>query len=92
MALRALSPRPSIDSNDHVWDRYRVISELHRLGLSLRQLSFQNGYRRDTLRDALDRRYPKAQEIIARALGVSPRVIWPERYSRRRQLKRAAPQ
>jgi Ner family transcriptional regulator len=74
------------------WDRFRVISELHRIGLSLRQLSFRHGYRRNTLRDALDRPYPKAEKIIARALGVAPSIIWPARYYRRRQqIKKASP-
>jgi Ner family transcriptional regulator len=61
--------------------------------MSLRQLSFAHGYGRNTLRDALDRPYPKAERIIARALGTLPSLIWPVRYSRRRRsIKKAAPQ
>jgi Ner family transcriptional regulator len=89
MPVRAISPRLDAESSEGGWDRFRVISELHRRGLSLRQLSFQNGYSRNTLRDALDRPYPKAEGIIAHALGISPRLIWPARYSRRRRTRKA---
>jgi len=68
------------------WPREYILAELHRRGISLRQLSFRHGYRRNTLLDALDRKYPKAEKIIARALGLAPSKIWPSRYRRRRRL------
>jgi Ner family transcriptional regulator len=91
--LRTMSKAPAAESSEGDWDRHHIIAELHRRGMSLRQLSFTHGYRRNTLRDALDRPYPKAESIIARALGTLPRRIWPSRYSRRRRsIKKAAPQ
>ncbi|EON5665144.1 transcriptional regulator, partial [Escherichia coli] len=32
------------------------------------------------LKNALDKRYPKAEKIIADALGMTPQDIWPSRY------------
>ncbi|HLW69828.1 MAG TPA: helix-turn-helix domain-containing protein [Candidatus Binataceae bacterium] len=76
----------SVVSTGADWPREYVIAELHRRGLSLRALSFQNGYRRDSLREALDHPYLKAERLIAAALGMKPADIWPSRY-RRRALK-----
>ena len=91
-ALRSSSPfaihntAPAGEETD--WPREYIIAELHRRGLSLRALSFKNGYRRNTLLDALDRSYPKAEAIIAKALGLGPAKIWPSRYARRRKRNR----
>ena len=93
MALRAYSPPAETLSSEKTWPREHIIAELHRRGMSLRQLGFEHGYMRDTLRHALDRPYPKAERIIAAALGLSVKTIWPARYySRRRnrqKLRRA---
>lgn len=34
-----------------------------------------------TLSQALRRRWPKGQQIIAEAIGVDPAEIWPSRYA-----------
>ncbi|WP_370655458.1 helix-turn-helix domain-containing protein [Candidatus Binatus sp.] len=89
MSLRASSPTAAYNASPPAdWQREYIIAELHRRGISLRQLSFRNGYRRNTVREALDRVYPKAQSIIAAALGVKPNEIWPSRYQRKRRLLR----
>ena len=44
-------------------------------------LSVANGYTRNGLRNALYRKYPKAERIIAGAIGVNPEDIWPSRYA-----------
>jgi Ner family transcriptional regulator len=44
-------------------------------------LSVKNGYKAGTLQQALRRRYPAAQEIIAAAIGVNAEEIWPDRYT-----------
>jgi len=46
-------------------------------------LSRQSGLNSRTLNNALDRRYPKGEKIIAGAIGVEPRTIWPSRYINR---------
>lgn len=91
-ALRSSSPfgihNTAAAGEETDWPREYLIAELHRRGLSLRALSFRNGYARNTLLDALDRSYPKAEAIIAKALGLHPAKIWPSRYARRRKRNR----
>lgn len=65
------------------WHRADVVAELHKKGWSLRKLSLQSGLAPGTLKAALDRPYPKAEGIIASALGLKPEFIWPERYAAR---------
>jgi Ner family transcriptional regulator len=86
MALHGLSQRfPFLSSSGEDWPRDYIIAELHRRGLTLSQLSIENGYVRDSVREALDRPYPKCEAIIGRALKVSPSIIWPTRYRKRRR-------
>ncbi|WP_136414762.1 helix-turn-helix domain-containing protein [Herbaspirillum sp. ST 5-3] len=65
------------------WHRADVVAALHKKGWSLRELSRQSGLSDGTLKSALDRPYPKAERIIAAALGLDPRAIWPNRYAKR---------
>lgn len=74
------SPKKSALTN---WHRADIVAALHKAGWSLRQLSLQSGLATRTLNGALDRPYPKAESIIAAAIGVAPDVIWPERYAKR---------
>ncbi len=63
------------------WPSPSIIAELKiRTGLSLRQLAYRNGYAPATLRAALDKPYPNMERIIAHAVGVEPKEIWPSRY------------
>ena len=57
-----------------------IVAALRKKGTSLAQLGRDNGLSDMTLKNALDKRYPKAEMIIAKALGISPDQIWPERY------------
>lgn len=66
------------------WHRADIVAALHKAGYSLRRLSLENGYSSaTTLSNALDKPYLKAERIIADAIGVSPKVIWPQRYEYR---------
>ena len=65
------------------WHRADVVAALHKAGWSLRHLSREHGLSDGTLKSALDRPYPKAERIIASAIGLDPKVIWPERYAKR---------
>lgn len=65
------------------WHRADIVAALHKAGWSLRRLSLQSGLATRTLNGALDRPYPKAESIIAAAIGVAPEVIWPERFAKR---------
>lgn len=65
---------------DQDWHRADIRAELEKRGTSLRKLSREAGLSENTLRNALDRKWPKGERIIAAAIGVSPRTIWPSRY------------
>ncbi|MER1978055.1 helix-turn-helix domain-containing protein [Pseudocitrobacter faecalis] len=62
------------------WHRVDIVAALHKQGLSIRALSVRSGLKPDTLKNALSRAYPKAERIIADALGLPPEKIWPSRY------------
>lgn len=65
------------------WHRADVVAALHKKGWSLRALSREAGLSDGTLKSALDRPYPKAERIIAAALELAPKDIWPQRYAKR---------
>lgn len=65
------------------WHRADIVAALHKKGWSLRALSLHNNLAPSTVKEALNRPYPKAERIIAAAIGVAPEVIWPERYAKR---------
>jgi Ner family transcriptional regulator len=75
--MRKIDPRPSPPADWHPAD---VIAALHKVGLSLRRLSSACGYSPHTLRHALRHFYPRAEQLIADALGLAPSDIWPSRY------------
>lgn len=66
------------------WHPADIVSALHKKGISLRQLSVDHGFAPNTLGNATKRPYPKAEAIIAKALGVKPETIWPSRYGKHR--------
>lgn len=49
-------------------------------GITLRDLSRQAGLSPDSLRNVFTRSPPRAERIIADALGITPQEIWPSRY------------
>ncbi|AXV78918.1 MULTISPECIES: helix-turn-helix domain-containing protein [Ralstonia solanacearum species complex] len=62
------------------WHRADVKAALEKAGITLRQLSIQNGYAPTSLVNALNTPWPAAERIIAAEIGVAPHVIWPSRY------------
>ncbi|HAU5067340.1 TPA: transcriptional regulator [Citrobacter amalonaticus] len=62
------------------WHRVDIVAALHKRGMSIRALSVRSGLKPDTLKNALSRAYPRAERIIAEALGITPEKIWPSRY------------
>ncbi len=63
------------------WHPAQIIAALHMRGVTLSALAIENGYAcRSTLSQALRRRWPKGERIIAQALGLHPAEIWPSRY------------
>lgn len=69
--------------HDQDWHPADVVAEVRKAGWSLQQLGIENGYtHRSSLALALRKPYPKAEKIIADALGKSPQDIWPSRYNK----------
>ncbi|HCL5074340.1 TPA: helix-turn-helix domain-containing protein [Salmonella enterica] len=62
------------------WHSADIIAALKKRGTSLSALSRQAGLASSTLANALNRRWPKGERLIAEALGVTPEHIWPSRY------------
>jgi Ner family transcriptional regulator len=64
------------------WHRADIVAALRKSGWSLRRLATHHGYSHPgTLINALERRWPKGQRLIAEAIGVKPEEIWPSRYT-----------
>lgn len=63
------------------WHQADIVASLKKAGTNLSALSEKHGYSRNNLRNALYRKYPKAEQIIAEAIGVAPADIWPSRYA-----------
>lgn len=62
------------------WHRADVIAALKKRKTNLSRISREAGYKSTTLANALERHWPKGEQIIADAIGVAPYVIWPSRY------------
>lgn len=62
------------------WHQAEISAELKKIGTSVAALSKKNGLSRHTLRNVFYRHYPKSEQIIAQAIGVEPKDIWPSRY------------
>lgn len=59
------------------WHRVDIVAALHKRGMSIRALSVRSGLKPDTLKNALSRAYPRAERIIAEALGITPEKSGP---------------
>lgn len=66
------------------WHSADIIAALKKRGTSLAEVSRNAGLASSTLANALNRRWPKGERLIAEALGVAPEQIWPSRYLRSR--------
>lgn len=66
------------DSDMH---RIDIVAALHKKNKTIKGLSVEAGLAPTTLSNALSRPWPKGEQIIAAALGVEPRDIWPSRYA-----------
>lgn len=76
------------------WHPADIKAALEKNGWNLSQLSKYHGYKNRTqLNDALTRHYPKAERLIAEAIGERPENIWPSRYQpkHRRSVRKTAP-
>ncbi|WNI62767.1 helix-turn-helix transcriptional regulator [Enterobacter asburiae] len=62
------------------WHPAHIIAGLKKRGTSLSALSCQVGLASSMLANALTRRWPKGERLVAEALGIAPEEIWPSRY------------
>lgn len=62
------------------WHPADIIAGLRKKGTSLAAESRKAGLASSTLANALTRRWPKGERLIAEALGITPEQIWPSRY------------
>ncbi|EIW9289670.1 helix-turn-helix domain-containing protein [Klebsiella pneumoniae] len=62
------------------WHPADIIAALKKRGTSLAEVSRNSRLASSTLTNALNRRWPKGERLIAEALGVAPETIWPSRY------------
>ncbi|HIE9492927.1 TPA: helix-turn-helix domain-containing protein [Klebsiella quasipneumoniae subsp. quasipneumoniae] len=61
------------------WHPADIIAALKKRGMSLAAVSRNAGLASSTLANALTRRWPKGERLIAEALDVAPEDIWPSR-------------
>lgn len=73
------------------WHPADIIAGLRKRGTSLAALSRQAGLASSTLANALNRRWPKGERLIAEALGIAPEQIWPSRYHKPEITKSSPP-
>jgi len=59
------------------WHPADIIAGLRKKGTSLAAVSRESGLASSTLANALTRRWPKGERLIAEALGTQPDAIWP---------------
>jgi Ner family transcriptional regulator len=79
---RDMSDTPKKASHED-WHPADIKASLAKAGWSLNQLGLSKGYRtKSALARALHGPYPKAERIIAKAIGVKPETIWPSRYDK----------
>lgn len=62
------------------WHRADILAAIKKRGGTLAQLSRDNGLHERTLYNALERHWPKGEQIIADFIGIPVFTIWPERY------------
>jgi Ner family transcriptional regulator len=62
------------------WSRAYITAALWERGTSFRRLSRMHNYAPTALNQALNRPWPRAEAIIAGAIGLTPQQIWPSRY------------
>lgn len=62
------------------WHSADIIAAIKKKGSSLSAISRQAGLNSPTLNNALSRRWPKGERIIAEFLDIPASEIWPSRY------------
>lgn len=90
MDTRKLARRPRQIARD--WHEADIVAALRKAGWSLRSLSRHHGYAPTSLSQAIHRPWPRAEALIAGAIGVPQETIWPSRAALRSQGQKARTQ
>lgn len=72
-----MSKKPALSD----WHKADIICGLWKRGTSIHRLSREHQYASGSLSLAIRSPWPKAERLIAEALGVKPQEIWPSRYN-----------
>jgi Ner family transcriptional regulator len=72
------------------WPSARIVYQLKLRGLSLRRLAIAEGFKPRSFWNVTRYRWRRAEQIVARALKISPSEIWPSRYPKGRAARRSA--
>lgn len=64
------------------WTKQKILFELRERGLTAAEIATRAGISRHTVYGGLQRPYPKVNDLISEALGVSRQTIWPQFYDR----------
>lgn len=70
------------------WHPADIVAALRKAGWSLRRLSVHHGYCPTAMSRAIQDPWPRGEQVIADAIGLSVADIWPERHAKR--LERVA--
>ncbi|MBI0276285.1 helix-turn-helix domain-containing protein [Hafnia alvei] len=62
------------------WHKADILAALKKKKISVAYLSRSYGLADGTLLNALNKKWPRGELIIANAIGLTPQEIWPSRY------------
>jgi len=79
ITVRDQEPKSSFHNG--AWHPADIKAALEKRGISLAKLSRDNGYHPTAAGRALRTSWPELERIIAGALEINPREIWPDRYT-----------
>lgn len=78
MTHRPLPKKPATRD----WHPADTKAALEKAGWSLRRLSEHHGLAPQSLQKALHQAWPRAEYLVAQAIGRRPEQLWPSRYHR----------
>lgn len=78
--MRERKHKNSTETSAEDWHPEDIKAAVRKTGISMDELSRQEGFSRGSLRVTLVRPWPRGQEAIAKRLGLPPQSIWPSRY------------
>lgn len=78
-----MSVLESTKKNAVNWHKADILAELKKKGWTLRSLAAEGNVSYSTLKTVFDKSYPKMERLVANAIGISPEIIWAERFAER---------